>query len=275
MLKHRIDDSIRLIKQPDHAALSGSLAAHWGNDDFTPPGFFASVPDPQALRNEVLFGIGEHDNGWWEWEADPEIDPRDGLPRHFLDTDHAWGHERWRRGVHRFFAKRPYASLLINYHAYWLSDLAPPPEFASFFPPRAANNPDPGIERFLAERRADQLLLEQALRDTANGPAALDPESLHPHVRLLQALDFISLWLCGGASRELAMPEIPRQGWDDRIVLTLRPKSAREITVSPYPFALDPLPAVFVCKQVPADLERRPELITVAPAVVSLTLCSR
>ena len=76
MLKRRVDDQIWLISQPDHAAVSGYLAAHWGNREFSAAGGYADCPDPELVRSEVVLAIAEHDNGWWEWEADPELDPR-------------------------------------------------------------------------------------------------------------------------------------------------------------------------------------------------------
>ena len=55
-----------LVSQPDHAELSGLLAANWGNDEFARPGQFASANDPEQLRAETVLAIAQHDNGWWE-----------------------------------------------------------------------------------------------------------------------------------------------------------------------------------------------------------------
>jgi hypothetical protein len=63
MLKTRKGDELICITQPDHAAVSGFLAARWGNDLFARPGTFAPSADPEKLRGEVLLGISQHDNG--------------------------------------------------------------------------------------------------------------------------------------------------------------------------------------------------------------------
>ena len=109
------------VTQPDHAQVSGYLAAHWGNDDFAHPGYFASSPDPERLRAETIVAIAEHDNGWWEWEASPELADIDGFPLGLAEVlkDQQEGMNRWRTGLARF-DNRPYVNLLMSHHAYWL-----------------------------------------------------------------------------------------------------------------------------------------------------------
>ena len=111
-----------MITQPDHAEVAGYLAAHWGNEEFALPGYFASSRDPERLRAETVFAIATHDNGWWEWEATPEISDIDGLPLNLSDVlkNQAEGMNRWHLAIPRFSKDHPYASLLISFHAYWL-----------------------------------------------------------------------------------------------------------------------------------------------------------
>ena len=100
MLKTLRQDQMWLVTQPDHAQVSGYLAAHWGNDDFARPGYFASSPDSERLRAETVFGIAEHDNGWWEWDATPELADVDGFPSGLSDVlkNQQEGMNRWRLG---------------------------------------------------------------------------------------------------------------------------------------------------------------------------------
>ena len=122
MFKTLREDQMWLVTQPEHAQVSGYLAAHWGNDDFAGPGYFASSPDSERLRAETVFGIAEHDNGWWEWDASPELSDVDGFPSGLSDVlkNKQEGMNRWRLGVRRFSSNHAYASLLISSHAYWL-----------------------------------------------------------------------------------------------------------------------------------------------------------
>jgi hypothetical protein len=263
MLKNRVDGAIRLVTQPDHANVAGYLAAHWGGGDFAKPGHYAECPDPEAARAEVIFGIAEHDNGWWEWEADPEIDPADGLPLHFLDTNPGWGRERWSRGVGRFRQSHPYAALLISHHAYWLNAGEAAPDFDDgFIHPLFGSRPGggglPAMERreldgFLDERRADHALLTGSLGASPLGAALTGRAHLYPHVRLLQTLDSLSLSICGGRNKGLELSGVPRGGWDDRVTVSVSPPSGGRIAIEPYPFDEDPLPVFVPARVIPED----------------------
>ena len=256
MLKHRVGDEIRFVAQPDHAALAGLLAAHWGGGDFAPPGGYAPCEDPEALRAETIFGIAQHDNGWWESEADPELDAADSLPQHFLDSTLEQSLERWTRGVARFFEPHPYAALLISHHAYWLNAPKSDPGFEPTFSPRTAQGPQGELlEQFLEYRREDHRRLKDRLRQSAWGAAAVEPALLNPHVRLLQTLDRISLRVCSGSEEGADLPGVPVRGWDDRGALRLESAGRDQWTLSPYPLDQDPLEAA-VPARVIADGDR-------------------
>ena len=252
MLKWRAGNQTWLISQPDHAAVSGYLAAHWGNEAFSRPGYYSPSPQSELWRSEAIFAIAEHDNGWWEWEADPEIDPEDGLPLHLTGLTQQQGFDRWRLGVARFERKHPYAALLISLHAYWLhvyrcetgvDESFRHPLFGSpgSWPPPA------GVEleqtkQFVGEQKAIQQRLIARMSRDPEWSAAVEPPNLNPHARLLQLMDAFSLALCFGGKQEAAMDGIPRRGWDDRVSLALSPLGDKRIAIAPYPFDQDPLP---------------------------------
>lgn len=252
MLKRRVDDQLWLITQPDHAAVSGYLAAHWGNGEFARPGYYAASPNPEQLRAETILGIAEHDNGWWEWEADPQLDPGDGLPLHLTDLSQQDGFERWRLGVPRFERDHPYVSLLISLHAYWLhaprldSNGGSPFRHPLFGLGGSWLSPEgPELEearRFVAEQESVQERLTSRLRQDPAWTAAVEPENLHPHARLLQLGDALSLSLCFGAKGRHQMEDVPRKSWEDRVALEVSPVGKQSVQVHPYPFDQDPLP---------------------------------
>jgi hypothetical protein len=265
MLKRRVGDELWLISQPDHAIVSGYLAAHWGNGEFTRPGYFGSAPDPERLRAETVLAIAEHDNGWWEWEADPQLSPGDGLPLGLLDLTQSDGMERWRMGVPRFVETHPYVSLLISLHAYWLyAPRCEPHPDAAFFHPLFAHPEDaPPLEGeelerakgFVVEQREIQERLVDWLREDAGWSAAVRPEILKPHVRLLQLADALSLALGFGGGAALSLQGIPRKSWDDRVTLELTPGENRRVVCQPYPFDIDPLPVAFRGRVLPWPVE--------------------
>ena len=252
MLKRRVGAHLWCISQPDHAAAAGFLAAHWGNGEFARPGRYASRSDPDRLRAETVLAIAEHDNGWWEWEADPQIDPADGLPLDLTSLKQADGLQRWRLGVSRLRENHPYVALLISSHAYWLH--APriherdTPEFLHplFGFPSDWSLPE-GEEfeearQFVSEQHALQKLLVERIKDDSEWAATVEPRHLYPHVRLLQLCDALSLHLCFGGDKERTFREIPRASWNDRVSLRVRPAGERCVALDPYPFDRDPLP---------------------------------
>jgi hypothetical protein len=252
MLKYVAGNELWCITQPDHAVVSGYLAAHWGNDAFARPGYYAPFPEPERLRAETVLAIAEHDNGWWEWEADPQIDPADGLPLHLTSLRQSDGFERWRRGIPRFREEHPYVALLISLHAYSLHAPRVGAESnPAFLHPLFGGPGDwPAPEgdeleearQFVGEQHVLQELLSDRIRNDPQWPAAVEPWHLRPHTRLLQLCDALSLHLCFGGEKKRTLANIPRKNWDDRVSFHVQAAGERRVVVDPYPFDQEPLP---------------------------------
>ena len=265
MLKTRRDQRVWLVSQPDHAELAGFLAAHWGNDEFARPGHFANSRDPERLRATTVLAIAQHDNGWWEWEATPELAEVDGLPMGLREVlkNQKDGMNRWRLGIPRLSRNHPYVSLLISFHAYWLyahgCQADPDPAFTHPLFSKGSSTHLMGehldnVRNFIAEIKGIQDELTARLRKDPTSAAWVDTEHLNPHVRLMQLMDGLSLSLCsalllprqgeakGLGDDEFDLLEVPRRSWEDRVAIELKPVSARRIACRPYPFDVDPLP---------------------------------
>ncbi len=270
MLRTNYKNNIYFITQPDHAAVSGYFAAHWGNDEFTRPGHYAPSSDPEKLRAETVLGIAEHDNGWWEWEASPKSDV-DGLPQGLTAVlkNQEEGMNRWRLGIPRLSEKHPYASLLISYHAYWLyAHSSGAEKNEAFVHPLFwkgtdlyAEDSKPSLEgqalsnalSFVEELRGLQRGLVTEINKDESKNGWLNDDNLLPHARLIQLLDGLSLSICSnlipaseGESKGLGQDEfnllnVPRKSWDDRVTMRVFPKGERKIGLDPYPFDLNPL----------------------------------
>jgi len=271
MLRTRHNNNIYFIIQPDHAAAAGYCAAHWGNDEFTRPGYYASCAEHEKLRAETVLGIAEHDNGWWEWEATLGEETEDGLPKGLTAVlrNQEEGMNRWRLGIPRISEKHPYASLLISYHAYWLyahSSRADTNE--AFVHPLFwkgtdlyAEDSSPVLQgqalsnalSFVEELRGLQSALVAKINRDGPKNGWLSNDNLYPHARLIQILDGLSLSICSdlipareGDSKGLGLDEfdllhVPKKSWDDRVTMKVIPKGDRKVGLDPYPFDLDPL----------------------------------
>lgn len=284
MLKSERDGQYWLVTQPDHGAVAGYMAAHWGNDEFAFPGSHAPAPDPARLRAETVLAIAEHDNGWWEWEAAPTLSDIDNLPQDLREvlTNQKEGMERWRRGVPRLGERHPYASVLISFHAYWLYAARTDPEADPAFrhplfwnapPQQLYPGPLEQARGFVQEIEAMQAPYLARLREDSQTQSWLDEATLNPGVRLLQLLDGLSLYLCsplipaasglskGFGEDAIELPHAPRRNWLDRVTISVRPLGNRRIALDPYPFDLDPLPVAVPVRIVDRALADREPLM--------------
>ena len=275
MLKAHVEHETWLVQQPHHAQVSGFLAAHWGGTNgFARPGHYPGATHPERWRDEVVLGIAEHDNGWWETEAMPRISDQDGLPigvgeaapptqKNEFTPWTTGGFDRWRTGIARLAETHPYAALLTSLHAYWLyavafDDLTP--EYADhlrhfvFGAPEVAAGlvNDPATTRsFLIEQAALQKKLKCRLAKAPELAGLIRNEHLQPHVRLLQLLDSMSLMLALNDGDRHSFPHVPRSSWDDRVGLTWKRLGSRTIEIDPYPFDTDGLVVAMPARVIP------------------------
>ena len=106
MIVYDEGESWRVVTQPDHARFAGELVALWREH---------GLPD-HPRRDDLLFAVREHDNGWREADAAPRWNAAAGRPHDFLSVPDEVKLEVWRRGPRRFAEERPYAALLVAHH---------------------------------------------------------------------------------------------------------------------------------------------------------------
>ncbi len=255
MLKTRYDNTIRLVTQPNHAVASGYMASHWGNEEFTKLGFYDNCSEPEKLAVETIFGIAEHDNGWWEWEASPSSSESDKLPLGLAEvlSNPTEATQRWKIGTTRFEDSHPYASLLMNFHAYRLYNVANEEE-SSIHPlfgnsKSFSNEKSPQATSLIETLQNQQERLKEHLNNLGGWHKdAIHPEILLPHARMMQILDAISLYLCsdfippvsgkakGLGCDEVEIKHIPRKNWEDKVKLHITPQEDGTLVCDPYPF---------------------------------------
>ncbi|MDY7091344.1 MAG: DUF3891 family protein [Acidobacteriota bacterium] len=206
MIFFRQDGDLVVTTQTDHAFFSGQLAGLWRDDE---------LPD-NPRREEILFGIREHDNGWRETDSAPWVNPESGDPYSFLDIPTEIRFEIWLRGVQRFADEHAYASLLIAHHASGLHE---------------DHRQHEGWEAFF--ERLDELRKELTQRSGA------DAITVRRDYRILELTDLLSLAVCndwrepierGGLRFSVRPPEEERAPESSGLPL-------QEMAIEPLPLA--------------------------------------
>ncbi|MFC4766276.1 DUF3891 family protein [Effusibacillus consociatus] len=165
MIVHERDHDFIMIRQHDHAQVSGEAAKHWKTEFF--PGF--------ERHEDVILGIYQHDRAWIELDDTPLWNDRNHVPYSFVDFPSSLKLTFYRKGIDEVEVINPYAGLLCSLH------------YASFF----ENDTHPAGQEFLRSERKRQQGLVQRLH--LHG-ATMD--ELQFHFRLLQFCDNLSLYLC-------------------------------------------------------------------------------
>jgi hypothetical protein len=169
---------LALVTQPDHAAIAGTLARHWGNQEFATP-----------LASEALICAAEHhDDGWLELDGRPMFNHLKRRPAHFVElalTDTA---APYARGVESVYARDQHAGVLVSMH------------FSGFYTSRwgvdgGAPSENPLALDVVATQEARWV---PALREAwgyRGRRSEFDAHNWHAY-EILQAVDLLSLALC-------------------------------------------------------------------------------
>ena len=212
-----------LITQPDHAALSGAIAAALG-----PPLL------PQ-FSSEVVQGITLHDEGWAPFDA--QITLTDGRPLSFLDFLPKDFLRAWNGSIERAEKIAPIAGAMVSEH----------------FSRLARNRLEWGIDG-AEDRRLllDFLESEQARQQRLLGGYSREEFEFLAHV--LQFCDVLSLYLCCGAVQDVEFSQ--RFG---ATPIRLRREATRDQAAvcrfEPTPFIGGGVDLAVLARRYPADRE--------------------
>src|SRR5262245_37394200 len=81
-----------------HALMAAEFCRHWGNADFATP----------TAYDVIMSAIAQHDNGWYEWEAAPQLDGN-GAPLAFIPgPPYLEKLALWQLGIDRAAGQHPY-----------------------------------------------------------------------------------------------------------------------------------------------------------------------
>jgi uncharacterized protein DUF3891 len=169
-----------LITQPDHAALSGDLAANLALPEVTP---------------EVVRAIGLHDEGWAACDqralaaAEPPGAPS---PRSFVAMPAAEFVAAWSASIDRAEAVAPVGGLMASAHFCYLAD------------EHLAAGGDTTED---AQRLRAFLEAEHKRRVRLRERERRSPSEVEKLVEALQFCDLVSLYLCSGAAENVEFPQ--------------------------------------------------------------------
>lgn len=199
-----------LLTQVDHARLAGEIAAVWGNHEVEP----LSQPDV------MLPAITHHDDGWFEWEQQPEVDPETGKPRDFREMPMDVATEIWTRSIEFCGNIAPLSGMFVSRHFCYLAEWAAE---------KRHDEPDEvsAIKRFLREQTSRQ----SAWREDCKLDANSFDEICEAGYRYVQMFDAISLWLCLNEDDTFEC-EAP-----SGVTIKWKRNEDGQIEVDPYPFA--------------------------------------
>ena len=212
-----------IVRQADHAHLSGQLAAAWG----APPW---SVPEPFP---SVVVGARQHDDAWLVFDEAPGLTD-EGRPQSFFEVDRVATSEMYRAGVDAVAVIDPYAGLLVSLH------------YSGFFHPHWDWQPFALPENFDEPQRSSlrtfvdgELARQRELRRALSLDGAEDA-ALAANYRWLQLWDRISLDICrqdAAVPWAVEYPEVPVSAAKgaDRVSLKFAMVAAGRYTLNPYP----------------------------------------
>lgn len=107
MIVHQREHGHLLIAQPEHARQSSVIVAHLR------PEFLGDM----TQQREILDTARHHDDGWFEWESDPEFQ-ENGLPVNFMELEQETHVKTWQKNVQKSLERYgPQAAVISARHA--------------------------------------------------------------------------------------------------------------------------------------------------------------
>jgi len=233
-------DPLIVIRQTDHAFLSGFFAREWGNENF-------SRPEP---FNSFCLAASEHDNGWQEWELAPGVDPKTFSLYSFMTIPTEEHIFLYQRGIDRILKVDLYAGLLVVSHCMGLYDRARatiPGYSAKYVKSQEQHVANDFVQRL----RLQQLRLKVDLRNDPATKPFTDEKLIKANVQRLEALDRLSLYFCLGAAEDASIEGVPANDDGKEVDWEVRPVGKSQFTVNPYPFRRDPLDFAILSRRIP------------------------
>ncbi len=233
MIRRTEGDNFLLIRQHDHAILAGEIGKHWGNGQFERPARF----------DELILGISNHDLGWQKMD-DLGLLSKAGYPLDVFESPRNISHGAWLESARSATKLNLYAGLLVSLHQLGLSAISVSGNQPSRFDVQQLKQQfdlnkfqHAIIEHAEHIRQKLGMPVDRPLRlGLADGWSDEHEELLKKNLRILQAMDLLSLSICCNIPPESKTVPIPDQPGGQGIGLQLNRPDPTTLLVSPWPF---------------------------------------
>jgi Protein of unknown function (DUF3891) len=229
------------IMMYEHTALSGQFARAFGNDEF----------EPLSPLDLMVYVIAHHDAGWTEFDRDPAIDAKTGLPYNLIETPAKYITVTSQQSPDFNERQHPFCGLISSMHSwglyngrYGLSNHVLIKQFPESDRPLA--------ERMLDRELARQKRLKEEIGRDAKLSGRLDEQKLFQNYKQLQFMDTLALYfnrVHPSERAEQTFEHVPLDAQNDTAV-TIRPREPGIYSLSPYPFAPDGAEFAFAGRRV-------------------------
>ncbi len=216
------------IMMHEHNALCHQFAHAFGNDRFA----------TLAPSEYMIYVIGHHDAGWFDFDRDPKIDPKTELPYNLTETPFEFITVTSKLSPEFNQNLHPYCGLISSMHSwglyngrYGISNLV----LLEKVPPKDRALTDQMLNGEL-ERQAR---LKKALAAEAAYIAWSKPDKVFENYKLLQFIDTLALYfnrIHPSERVEQKFDNVPASLRED-LSVTIRPISGNTYSLTPFPFA--------------------------------------
>jgi hypothetical protein len=230
-----------LIPQIEHAHLAGRLAEHWGAGGFA----------PLEPREELLWAVQHHDDGWRDWDHAPDVDPTTGIPRSFTEMEIDDSLAIWSGSIDRAARAGKLQGYLVAGHFCALARRA-----AAW----RQNAPAwPQAEQFITQYELQMNAWLEAWKRA--DPRANTTTIARSALAQLQFFDLLSLWFCCAEATE--SEAVPTPAGPE---LTISPQDFRRLRLSPWPLTVAQLNLEIPGRIVPAGHYGSRDVLAAAPS---------
>lgn len=212
MIVHEREHDFILIKQHDHARLSGQMVREWKQHFLL----------RSKLREEADWATAQHDRAWIPLDDDPRWNEQEGRPYSFIDYPLEEKLAAYQRGISEVAEQSMYAGMLCSMH------------YQSFM---SEDSDEPLMRKFVQKEKERQEELFAAMEMDI-------PKDIYDlHFKRLQFCDDLSLYVCmqqPGVSKEEEVSWF-KNGFRQRFDFAPSGMVAhwvddKQVTVDPFPF---------------------------------------